>query len=139
MKLTEDYVLAKTRAAELSAVRNLNLWGNGISDISVRLSGGGHARTLRPGRRKCSPGEGSRASGRVNALELPLSAPRAVQVVAQMRNLEVLSLSVNKCVPPARAVARQPRHTNHALSARPPPSRTQGDHAARPSRLRGAP
>ena len=36
MRLSEDYVLAKTRQAELAAVRNLNLWGNGISDISVR-------------------------------------------------------------------------------------------------------
>ena len=35
-RLTEEYVLAKTRQAELSGVRNLNLWGNGISDISVR-------------------------------------------------------------------------------------------------------
>jgi hypothetical protein len=37
MRLSEDYVLAKTRQAELGAVRNLNLWGNGISDISVRF------------------------------------------------------------------------------------------------------
>ena len=36
MRLTEEYVLAKTRQAELGAVRNLNLWGNGISDISAR-------------------------------------------------------------------------------------------------------
>ena len=34
-RLTEEYVLAKTRQAELSGVRNLNLWGNGIADISV--------------------------------------------------------------------------------------------------------
>jgi hypothetical protein len=36
MRLAEDYVLAKTRASELSEVRNLNLWGNGITDVSVR-------------------------------------------------------------------------------------------------------
>ena len=35
-RLTEEYVLAKTRQAELAGVRNLNLWGNGIEDISVR-------------------------------------------------------------------------------------------------------
>ena len=37
-RLTEEYVLAKTRQAELSGVRNLNLWGNGIDDISVRAA-----------------------------------------------------------------------------------------------------
>jgi hypothetical protein len=36
MRLSEEYVLAKTRAESLREVRNLNLWGNGITDVSVR-------------------------------------------------------------------------------------------------------
>lgn len=35
MKLEEQYVLAKTKAASLADVRNLNLWGNGLTDVSV--------------------------------------------------------------------------------------------------------
>lgn len=38
MKLEEQYVLSKTKAASLADVRNLNLWGNGITDVSVRVS-----------------------------------------------------------------------------------------------------
>lgn len=33
--LTENFVLGKTRAVQLDAVRNLNLWGNDIKDVSI--------------------------------------------------------------------------------------------------------
>jgi hypothetical protein len=49
MRLSEEYVLAKTRAESLREVRNLNLWGNGVSDVSVRAPhANAHARTLAP-------------------------------------------------------------------------------------------
>jgi hypothetical protein len=38
MRLSEEYVLAKTRAESLREVRNLNLWGNSITDVSVRAA-----------------------------------------------------------------------------------------------------
>ena len=33
--LTEEMVLAKTRAEDLSAVKNLNLWGSDLTDVSI--------------------------------------------------------------------------------------------------------
>lgn len=36
MKLSEALVLAKTKVEEVEQVRNLNLWGNGLTDIEVR-------------------------------------------------------------------------------------------------------
>ncbi len=77
MRLSEEYVLAKTRVSELSAVRSLNLWGNGVTDVSVRQPCRGEAAGLRV--------TGARADARRS------------QLVARMHNLEVLSLSVNRC------------------------------------------
>lgn len=33
--LTENYILAKSRCDSLDVVRNLNLWGNELTDISI--------------------------------------------------------------------------------------------------------
>ncbi len=33
--LTEEMVLAKTRAEDLSTVKNLNLWGSDLTDVSI--------------------------------------------------------------------------------------------------------
>jgi hypothetical protein len=33
--LTEEMVLAKTRAEDLAAVKNLNLWGSDLTDVSI--------------------------------------------------------------------------------------------------------
>ncbi len=78
MKLTEAFVLAKTAQASLEDVRSLNLWGNGLSDVSARACERMQrcAKLLTPhALTRCSP----------------------TQVVAGMTNLEVLSLSVNRC------------------------------------------
>lgn len=72
MKLEEQYVLSKTKATSLADVRNLNLWGNGITDVSVRM----HTK-------------------RVWVVSL-YSRNVFLQVVARMPNVEVLSLSVNR-------------------------------------------
>ena len=36
MKLSEALVLAKTKVESVEQVRNLNLWGNGLTDVEVR-------------------------------------------------------------------------------------------------------
>jgi hypothetical protein len=36
MKLSEALVLAKTKVEGVDQVRNLNLWGNGLTDVEVR-------------------------------------------------------------------------------------------------------
>jgi hypothetical protein len=36
MKLSEALVLAKTKVETVEQVRNLNLWGNGLTDVEVR-------------------------------------------------------------------------------------------------------
>lgn len=36
MKLSEALVLAKTKVEAVDQVRNLNLWGNGLTDVEVR-------------------------------------------------------------------------------------------------------
>ncbi len=33
--LTEEMVLAKTRAEDLASVKNLNLWGSDLTDVSI--------------------------------------------------------------------------------------------------------
>ena len=33
--LTEELVLQKTRSEDLATVRNLNLWGSDLSDVSI--------------------------------------------------------------------------------------------------------
>lgn len=35
MKLSEALVLAKTKVESVDQVRNLNLWGNGLTDVEV--------------------------------------------------------------------------------------------------------
>jgi predicted NAD-dependent protein-ADP-ribosyltransferase YbiA (DUF1768 family) len=35
MQLSEALVLAKTKVEAVEHVRNLNLWGNGLTDVSV--------------------------------------------------------------------------------------------------------
>ena len=44
MKLSEALVLAKTKVESVDQVRNLNLWGNGLTDVEV--SGRGRAVVL---------------------------------------------------------------------------------------------
>ena len=88
MRLAEDYVLAKTRVASLEDVRSLNLWGNGITDVSVR---------------RAAPKPVS-----VLARSVPDAASGA-QLVSRMRNLEVLSLSVNRCASRSAEPARPAR------------------------------
>jgi|TARA_B100001142_G_scaffold254282_1_gene255244 hypothetical protein len=36
MKLGDALVLAKTKVESVDQVRNLNLWGNGLTDVEVR-------------------------------------------------------------------------------------------------------
>jgi hypothetical protein len=130
-RLTEEYVLAKTRQAELSGVRNLNLWGNGIADISV--SGAQRSARARAERVPCHAPRGAHATRRrcrgfaahekrawfaSSASPRDAAAMRA-QVVARMRNLEVLSLSVNKCAALAERGSRAAARLNKRLSKRP--------------------
>ena len=35
VELTEELVLQKSRCEDLSSVRNLNLWGSDLSDVSI--------------------------------------------------------------------------------------------------------
>lgn len=49
MKLGDALVLAKTKVESVDQVRNLNLWGNGLTDVEVR-----EARPSRPSSRSRS-------------------------------------------------------------------------------------
>ena len=48
MKLTEAVILNRTKQSSLDAVRNLNLWGNELSDVCVDPKGVLTLRELTP-------------------------------------------------------------------------------------------
>uniref|UniRef100_A0A6U4TTX4 U2A'/phosphoprotein 32 family A C-terminal domain-containing protein n=1 Tax=Hemiselmis andersenii TaxID=464988 RepID=A0A6U4TTX4_HEMAN len=98
--LTEELVLAKTRAASLSEVKNLNLWGSDLTDVSIlkRLD---QVEVLSLSVNKITSLEEFRHCSHLTELYLrknEIGDIREVEYLRGLKHLSILWLCDNPCV-----------------------------------------
>mmetsp|Transcript_22167 Transcript_22167/g.43134 ORF Transcript_22167/g.43134 Transcript_22167/m.43134 type:complete len:216 (+) Transcript_22167:136-783(+) len=107
--LTEELVLAKTRAESLAEVKNLNLWGSDLTDVSIlkRLDS---VEVLSLSVNKISSLEEFRHCSQLTELYLrknEIEDIREVQYLQGLNNLSILWLCDNPCVGESPSEYRQ--------------------------------